>query len=123
MPSYMDVHDIPGVTAEDVAKAHEADVRVQGQYGVNYKQYWVDEADGKVFCLVDAPDKETATRVHREAQRVGGPHSLRGRGRRRVEADHKRPRLTSTGCSPSWPVFRASAAGGGGRAFSRPVLR
>ena len=62
MPSYMDVHDIPGVTAEDVAKAHEADVRVQGQYGVNYKQYWVDEADGKVFCLVDAPDKETATR-------------------------------------------------------------
>ena len=67
MPSYMDVHDIPGVTAEDVAKAHEADVRVQGQYGVHYKQYWVDEADGKVFCLVDAPDKETATRVHREA--------------------------------------------------------
>jgi Protein of unknown function (DUF4242) len=34
---------------------------------VNYRQYWVDEADGKVFCLVDAPDKETATRVHREA--------------------------------------------------------
>ena len=34
---------------------------------MNYKQYWVDEADGKVFCLVDAPDRETATRVHREA--------------------------------------------------------
>ena len=103
MPSYMDVHDIPGVTAEDVAKAHEADVRVQGQYGVNYKQYWVDEADGKVFCLVDAPDKETATRVHREAHELGLrsnatmlPHALRGRGRRRVEADHKRLRLTST---------------------------
>jgi hypothetical protein len=67
MPLYMDRHDLPGVKAEDVAKAHEADLRVQGQYGVDYKHYWVDEAGGKVFCLVDAPDKETATRVHREA--------------------------------------------------------
>jgi hypothetical protein len=67
MPTYMDMHDIPGVSAADVAKAHEADLRVQEKYGVNYRDYWVSEADGKVFCLVDAPDKETATRVHREA--------------------------------------------------------
>lgn len=67
MPTYLDVHDIPGVKAEDVAKAHEADLRVQDKYGVNYREYWVSEADGKVFCLVDAPDKESATRVHREA--------------------------------------------------------
>ena len=40
---------------------------MQGQYGVNYKHYWVDETAGKVFCLVDAPDKEAANRVHREA--------------------------------------------------------
>ncbi len=63
----MDMHDLPGVKAEDVAIAHEADVRTQAKYGVDDKQYWVDEADGKVFCLVEAPDKETATRVHREA--------------------------------------------------------
>jgi hypothetical protein len=67
MPTYMDVHDIPGVKAGDVVGAHEADVKVQGKYGVNYKHYWVDEAEGKVFCLVDAPDRETATKVHREA--------------------------------------------------------
>jgi Protein of unknown function (DUF4242) len=67
MPTFMDEHDLPGVKAADVAKAHEADVRVQSQYGVNYKSYWVDEEGGKVFCLVDAPDKETAARVHREA--------------------------------------------------------
>jgi Nickel responsive protein SCO4226-like len=42
-------------------------VRVQGKYGVDYKNYWVDEQNGKVFCLVDAPDPETATKVHREA--------------------------------------------------------
>jgi hypothetical protein len=34
---------------------------------VNYTHFWVNEAEGKVFCLVDAPDKETATRVPREA--------------------------------------------------------
>jgi hypothetical protein len=67
MPTYMDMHDIPGVKAEDVAGAHAADVAIQDQYNVNYKQYWVDEENGKVFCLVDAPDRDTATRVHREA--------------------------------------------------------
>jgi Protein of unknown function (DUF4242) len=67
MPTYLDIHDIPGVKAADVAGAHAADLKVQDTYGVNYKHYWVDEAEGKVFCLVDAPDKETAARVHREA--------------------------------------------------------
>jgi hypothetical protein len=67
MPLYMDEHDLPGVKAGDVAKAHEADVQVQGKYGVDYKHYWVDEEGGHVYCLVEAPDPETATRVHREA--------------------------------------------------------
>jgi hypothetical protein len=65
--TYLDIHDLPGVKAADVVGAHEADVRVQGQYGVNYRHYWVDETEGKVFCLVDAPDRETANRVHEEA--------------------------------------------------------
>ena len=67
MPTYLDIHDIPGVKAADVVGAHAADVAIQSKYGVNYKHYWVDEAEGKVFCLVDAPDKETASRVHQEA--------------------------------------------------------
>jgi hypothetical protein len=67
MATYLDIHDIPGVKAADVVGAHAADVRVQGDFGVNYRHYWVDEEAGKVFCLVDAPDRETAIRVHREA--------------------------------------------------------
>ena len=67
VPTYMDMHDIPGVKAEDVVGAHEADLKIQGKYGVDYTHYWVDEKEGKVFCLVTAPDRETATRVHREA--------------------------------------------------------
>ena len=67
MPTYLDIHDLPGVKAGDVAGAHEADVRVQAAYGVDYKHYFVDEEAGKVFCIVDAPDRETAALVHREA--------------------------------------------------------
>ena len=67
MATYLDIHDIPGVKAADVVGAHAADVRVQGDFGVNYRHYWVDEEAGKVFCLVDAPDRDTANRVHREA--------------------------------------------------------
>jgi hypothetical protein len=68
MPLFMDVHNIEGgVSAEDVAKAHQADLEKQGAHGVNYKSYWVDESQGKVFCLVEAPDADTAHTVHREA--------------------------------------------------------
>jgi hypothetical protein len=68
MPTFMDVHKIEGgVSAADVSKAHQADLATQEQYGVRYQRYWVDENEGRVFCLVDAPDADTAIRVHREA--------------------------------------------------------
>ena len=69
MPLYMDVHDtLPeGATATDVAGAHAEDLKVQGRFGVDYRSYWVDEANGKVFCLVEAPNPEAAIAVHREA--------------------------------------------------------
>ncbi len=40
---------------------------VQQKYGVNYLKYWVNESQGKIFCLVDAPNAEAASCVHREA--------------------------------------------------------
>ncbi len=68
MALFMDVHNIEGgVSASDVAGAHEADLENQRAYGVNYLRYWVDEEAGKIFCLVDAPDAEAANTVHREA--------------------------------------------------------
>lgn len=68
MPLFMDVHHMQGgVSAADVAGAHEKDVAVQDSHGVNYLRYWVDESAGKIFCLVDAPDAEAAHTVHREA--------------------------------------------------------
>ena len=68
MPLYMDVHQhVEGLTAEAVGQAHEADLKTQEKYGVKYLRYWFDEGTGKVFCLVEAPNKEAAIIVHREA--------------------------------------------------------
>ena len=68
MALFMDTHTLDGgVKASDVAQAHLADLQTQGTHGVHYLRYWVDEAAGRIFCLVDAPDAEAANRVHRDA--------------------------------------------------------
>lgn len=68
MGLFMDVHTLAdGVAAADVAEAHKKDLEVQGEYGVRYLRYWVDEAAGKIFCLVEADRAEDAATVHREA--------------------------------------------------------
>ena len=43
------------------------DMATQDQYGVTYHRYWFNPETGRVFCLVEAPNKEAAERVHREA--------------------------------------------------------
>jgi hypothetical protein len=68
MPTFMDVHTLEaGVSTADVAAAHKADLETQTAYDVDYKHYWVNKEGTKIFCLVEAPDAETAVRVHREA--------------------------------------------------------
>lgn len=68
MPLFMDIHNIDGgVTIDDVAKAHMADLQAQARFDVQYLRYWVDEGGGKIFCLVDAPSADAANTVHREA--------------------------------------------------------
>jgi len=67
MPIFMDRHDSKDVTAEDIAEAHKKDLAIQDQYGVRYMTYWFDQSRGTTFCLVDAPNKEAAECVHREA--------------------------------------------------------
>jgi Protein of unknown function (DUF4242) len=68
MPLFMDVHKhVEGLTADAAGRAHQADLKTQAKYGVKYLRYWFDEKTGRVFCLVDAPDREAAIAVHREA--------------------------------------------------------
>lgn len=68
MPLFMDVHALGGpVTAAEVARAHQADLARQADHDVRYLRYWVDEANGRIFCLAEAPNAEAAATVHREA--------------------------------------------------------
>ena len=65
---YMDIHkNVEGLTAEAVMGAHKRDLEVQEKYDVKYIDYWYDEENGTVFCLVDAPNEDAAAQVHKEA--------------------------------------------------------
>ena len=66
---YLDIHELgPGnVTAAAVAEAHKKDLAVEKKYGVNFINYWVDEKNGTVLCLSQAPDTAAIVNTHREA--------------------------------------------------------
>jgi hypothetical protein len=66
--TFIDVHRVDGgASATEVAGAYLADLATETKYGVDSKHYWDDEAAGKIFCLVDAPDAKTAATGYREA--------------------------------------------------------
>lgn len=67
MPLYMDVHRNVEADAAEVAEAHTRDLEAQERHGVRYRSYWVDDKEGAVFCLFEAPSKEAGEAVHREA--------------------------------------------------------
>jgi len=68
MPLFMDIHgSIDGVSPDEVYNAHVLDLQTRAKYGVEYLTYWFNTGGGKVFCLVQAPDRESCERVHREA--------------------------------------------------------
>ena len=68
MPLYLDIHSkVDGMTAEALEELHKKDLELQDRYGVRYLKYWYDMSTQRVFCLVEAPNKEAAEAVHREA--------------------------------------------------------
>jgi hypothetical protein len=68
MALFMDIHkNMKGVTREALEAAHQKDLEIQGKHGVNYMKYWYNESLGSVFCLCEAPNREAAAAVHKEA--------------------------------------------------------
>lgn len=71
MAQFMDVHtSMVGVTAEELLAAHQADLDIQGEESVDFKQAWADPKTGHVFCLSEAPSAEAVQRIH---ERAGHP--------------------------------------------------
>ncbi len=77
MPLYMDVH--PGLgdaTPDDIAEAHRRDLEIQDEFGVRFLSYWFsDDAEGKAFCLVEAPDVDSMIACHKAAHGLM-PHEV-----------------------------------------------
>lgn len=67
MALFLDRHNAPGATAQDIAAAHQLDIANQDKYRVRYLTYWFDEDHGAVFCLAEGPDRQSLEAVHREA--------------------------------------------------------
>lgn len=71
MPQFMDVHThMLGVTTEALHEAHQADLAIQADESVDFKQAWADPVSGHVFCLSEAPNAEAVRRIH---ERAGHP--------------------------------------------------
>jgi class 3 adenylate cyclase len=66
VPLFMDRHDVPGITAEEVAEAHLTDIQLSSKHGVRFLAYWFDAANGEVFCLASASRAEDLQAVHEE---------------------------------------------------------
>jgi len=79
MPQFMDYHDdlqLPGEAVAQIAK--EAKEHKMDQFGVRQLELY-HNADGKVYCLLEAPDAQ-AVRNHHEAIGVscGDVHQVSG---------------------------------------------
>ena len=71
MAKFMDVHrSMKGVTAEGLQAAHQADLDIQDQEGVDFQRAWADPVSGMVFCLAEAPSADAVRRIH---ERTGHP--------------------------------------------------
>ena len=71
MKRFIDVHEgFVGVSQTQFEAAHQADLDIQAEESVSYDQAWLDPVSGKAFCLITAPSREAAIRVH---ERAGHP--------------------------------------------------
>jgi class 3 adenylate cyclase len=103
---YLDRHDAPGITAEELAEAHRLDTEIQEKHGVRYNTYWFDPDRGTVFCLAEGPSEAAVVAVHEEAHGQL-PSAV-------IELDPTAPLNAMLGPVPTHPI---------GTAYSETALR
>lgn len=64
MPIFMDLHVGQGITSEDVAMAHQLDLKYQDNFNCRCLTYWVDEKMGSAYCLIETTSKESVIELH-----------------------------------------------------------
>jgi hypothetical protein len=68
MPIYLDYHQLEGITIDKIRAAHQGDIAHQKKHGVKFIQYWMNEKNATVFCLVEGPNSEACQACHLEAK-------------------------------------------------------
>ena len=115
LPKFMDVHHgMHGVTPEALQAAHQADLDIQGEEGVDFQRAWADPESGMVWCVSEARTRTpfAASTSERDTVRRRCIRSL-SRSDRKPAA--QLARATTTGGITSEP--RPT------RSWARPVLR
>ncbi|GAA3173841.1 MULTISPECIES: SCO4226 family nickel-binding protein [Streptomyces] len=65
MARFMDVHHgMRGITEDQLRQAHDADLAIQQEEGVDFRQAWADPESGTVYCLSEAPSADAVQRIH-----------------------------------------------------------
>jgi Nickel responsive protein SCO4226-like len=68
MPKFMDVHTgMKGITPEALQAAHQADLDIQADEGVDFQRAWGDPESGMVWCVAEAPSADAVRRIHERA--------------------------------------------------------
>jgi class 3 adenylate cyclase len=106
VPMYIDRHDVPGVSPQELADAHVLDVAAQDKHGVRYHTYWFDPENGSVFCLAEGPTRQAVEAVHQDAHGLLASTVL--------ELDPTAPLNAFFGAMPVHPV---------GTAYTAPAMR
>ena len=103
---YIDRHDAPGASPEQLAAAHLLDLEVQDKHGVKFHTYWFDSDGGSVFCLAEGPNKQAVVAVHQESHGMAASAVL--------EFDAMTPLNSFMGSIPNHPP---------GTAYTAPAMR
>lgn len=61
---------------EDVAAAHKKDLATEGKFHGNFIKYRVNEKEGKIYCLSQAPDVHSIYLSHKEAYGLVPDHIM-----------------------------------------------
>lgn len=63
MPTYIDTHEMNPITAAQLREAQHAPA---DEFGVTHHDILFSETENKIWCILDAPDREAVEKHHAE---------------------------------------------------------
>ena len=72
MPLFIDIHIVEDNAFSEIAaiEGHQRDLAMQHKFGVKNIKFFLNLPEKRVFCLMEAPDKESCAATHREANGI-----------------------------------------------------